>query len=568
MANQTNFPAIYIDNGDGGVGSEADPYNSLSDINWTTGGDNSVFDYYDGVYGAPTESLTINLKKGEMWRGGLATDCDGTATYPIIIQAHGDGNRPIVNGAQLITPGSSWSTSGGNVWEATLTTQPQQVFMDGNFGDRKTDVGNLADEYDWRWTGNVLYIWSEEDPDTAYTSPGVESGYQWRIISIPSDYIIVDGLHVLYANRAGIGVQNPGSHVIVKNCLAEWNFTAGIFNETLSDNTYEDWIIEDNETRYNSTGGIGLNGIASNCIIRRNTSHQNGKYRSEYNTRSFAWGIKCFQEAGLQEGHDIYENLVYDNGEPDLENPQAGWGVGIWYDACSNASDNRGHIHHNCVNNNQGHGIFLELSSYTDVDNNLIFDNGRGGGQNGPSGVCIDARQTGIVSFSDYNCVYNNSIYGGLNGIRLFTYAQGVDTSISYNEVRNNIAVGQSVRALNCDAGGNNVGSYGTGNVYDNNCFGVEFEGFIQWGNWITGLFDTYEDWMDEAGTDPAWEQLDEATGGSDPSFNNVGADEYWLAPGSPCIDAGENLGPPYNIALLSSSVHPSSVVTGNQDDY
>ena len=45
-ADQADFPNIYISNaGSGtGVGSEEDPYADLDEINWTTGGDNSVYD--------------------------------------------------------------------------------------------------------------------------------------------------------------------------------------------------------------------------------------------------------------------------------------------------------------------------------------------------------------------------------------------------------------------------------------------------------------------------------------------------------------------------------------------
>ena len=101
-ADQADWPAIYIDAsaGDGGDGSQASPYNEFSDINWTTGGDNSIYDYYDGT---PTESVTINLKKGETWRETLTVGESGTATYPIVIQAYGSGNDPIISGADVIT---------------------------------------------------------------------------------------------------------------------------------------------------------------------------------------------------------------------------------------------------------------------------------------------------------------------------------------------------------------------------------------------------------------------------------------------------------------------------------
>lgn len=97
MADQENFPDIYIDESvsPGGVGSLADPYSDFSEINWTAGGDNSITDYYGG---SPSASVTINLKKGETWLEKLTVGESGTATYPIITQAYGSGNLPIIDG--------------------------------------------------------------------------------------------------------------------------------------------------------------------------------------------------------------------------------------------------------------------------------------------------------------------------------------------------------------------------------------------------------------------------------------------------------------------------------------
>jgi len=98
MANQVDFPDIYIDGSTGGVGSEVDPYSDISEINWTTGGDNSVFDYYDG---SPAASVTINLKAGETWREKIASPTSGTATYPIIVQSYDVGDDAIISAADL-----------------------------------------------------------------------------------------------------------------------------------------------------------------------------------------------------------------------------------------------------------------------------------------------------------------------------------------------------------------------------------------------------------------------------------------------------------------------------------
>jgi len=102
---QPDFPNVYIDEGCAGtkVGSQANPYDDLSDINWTTGGDNSIFDY---LAGAPAASPTIHLKRGDTWAEQMTVGCSGTATYPIVVTAYGTGANPIITGgtyAVLIT---------------------------------------------------------------------------------------------------------------------------------------------------------------------------------------------------------------------------------------------------------------------------------------------------------------------------------------------------------------------------------------------------------------------------------------------------------------------------------
>jgi hypothetical protein len=76
--------------------------------------------------------------------------------------------------ATLIAPGTSWTLDAGNIWQATLTTEPDQVFMDRTAGEEQALKGDCTAEFQWFWDSNVLYIYSTTDPDTAYTTPGVE----------------------------------------------------------------------------------------------------------------------------------------------------------------------------------------------------------------------------------------------------------------------------------------------------------------------------------------------------------------------------------------------------------
>jgi len=119
-ADQPDFPNIYIDEGCAGthVGSQANPYDDLSDINWTTGGDNSVFDAV-----AAGKDVVIHLNKGDEWREMMTVGASGSAAHPITITSYGTGADPIINGSDLITPGTSWSEYGGTEqWSKTPDT--------------------------------------------------------------------------------------------------------------------------------------------------------------------------------------------------------------------------------------------------------------------------------------------------------------------------------------------------------------------------------------------------------------------------------------------------------------
>jgi len=102
-ADQANFPDIYIDGTSAGDGSLASPYSDFASINWTTGGDNSV---YDAV--VADKDVTINLKRGVTWREQMTVGASGSAAHPITIQAYGEGADPIINGADVV---STWTAA-------------------------------------------------------------------------------------------------------------------------------------------------------------------------------------------------------------------------------------------------------------------------------------------------------------------------------------------------------------------------------------------------------------------------------------------------------------------------
>jgi len=154
---QPDFPLIYIDEGCAGthVGSEANPYDDLSDINWTTGGDNSIYDYLDGT---PSQSPTIYLNMGDEWREQLTVGCSGTATYPIVIGAYGSGADPIINGADVeatwtvaYNTSSNLVTDGGlESWSSATDLDDWLEYPDGASTINREDTNQRSGTYGMR----------------------------------------------------------------------------------------------------------------------------------------------------------------------------------------------------------------------------------------------------------------------------------------------------------------------------------------------------------------------------------------------------------------------------------
>jgi parallel beta-helix repeat protein len=492
--------------------------------------------------------------EGGVFRTTMYLRDGGVAGSPIIF----DGRRTAVfSGSDIIR---GWTADGGSIFVANVPTQPQQVFMNGAFGDRKANRGQLLDDRDWYWESNHLYVYSSVgDPDSVFTAPGIEASTRGNCIGFGGqDYVIFEGLTVRHSNFVGFRGWNPGSHVTIKNCVAEWNWEVGI---DLNANTiYDSIIIEDTIARNNGTGGIALLGPARNSILRRNSCYGNGKYQSLGNEYSsmFQWtfGIKLWENGASQEGNIVHSNKVFDNGRGQ-EGDYQGRGVGIWLDGVPGNPGNLNVVRHNLVHSNTGNGIFLEISGNTVVLGNVLYHNASNtGGINefAPANIAIDARESFV---SENNLVYNNTSLGGRYGLKVVTYGCS-GCSVDNNIIRNNIIVGAIEHNFVALFGGDNVGPRGFGNRYEFNNFDEERSGFIRWSG---TNYATYSSWEAAYG-------LPAHSVPGDPQFAGSSPTTLYLESDSPCRNSGTNLGPVFDQGLIEDSSWPTAVQVTDQDLY
>jgi len=89
---------------------------------------------------------SILFKRGETWREQLTVPSSGSSGNPITFSAYGSGNKPIISGAALLSPGGSWTQAtidyidfqdfetgalSGSYWSGTGGTDDTTVFKNG-----------------------------------------------------------------------------------------------------------------------------------------------------------------------------------------------------------------------------------------------------------------------------------------------------------------------------------------------------------------------------------------------------------------------------------------------------
>jgi hypothetical protein len=227
------------------------------------------------------------------------------------------------------------------------------------------------------------------------------------------------------------------------------------------------------------------------------------------------------------------------------------------------------------------HTVEIDRSSHTTVRYNVIHDVFKGGISLG-----------GSISVPDSNeDVYGNIIYNvNTSNLTHFGQAPGIycndcDTTNIYNNVVWNVGsyvngdsviyVGSSDAAtIDSVAVFNNIIGPSTGTQRSNLTFGnVTMTNITENNNLFydsAGLVIKHgaSTYTSLASYQAAVTPQESASLNADPLFTNVGAADFTLQAGSPAIDAGANLGSPYNFDLVPGSVWPSSVFTADQGGY
>jgi parallel beta-helix repeat protein len=479
---------------------------------------------------SPGDSLLF--RSSCTWYEIVYVEQSGTSGNPITIGSYGTGAPPIFNGG--VTP--TWTNYAGNVWVATVSATPNQLFKNNVLATKAASEGALT-EGQWYATGTTLYYYESAGNPGSQGYTLVASVISGLIFSFSQNYLIIENLQALYSNTSGADIYSNSSNVTMTGMTAAYSYTFGFYVEGTGGPTESNNSITDSTAFDNGESGIEVGDYTATTLLANNTIYGNGTQNI-----AFSGGIRTCSTGMTTSGLTITENYIYQNGAQDYSDT----GMGIWLDCQSTGTV----ISYNQIWGNSAIGIFIEITSGVKVYGNVVFGNNEG--------LQIDAHDSTAAS---NNLVYNNTIYGNTVGGAYVVGDESASNIVSNNLIENNLILGNGSYSISTCGGGNNDGTYGSGNVYDYNGLGVASTNFMVWA--CTTNYSTYATWeaaSGNCGTTGCSHSME-----SDPAFTNQSIDNLTLTATSLAICAGVVLGGIYNQVLLPTSSWPLNVVTGPQ---
>jgi len=538
---------IYIDsNADpGGDGSYGSPYDAAADINWTTGGANSIYDWI-----AAAHDPYINIKGGSEFREKLSVGCSGVSGHPVTIQAYGSGNKPYINGSEIMT-GFTGPDGNGEYTKSGVTTEPKICVSDDTWLDEGT-FGSLAND-EWDWDNDTLYLGF--NPSGCVIEAGQREDSFWigsksyiEVADIKIGKTNLNGLNCWpsIASMTEINLYRVDSEFCEKNGIAvrggpsygAYNITAcSVKNSTvsycgqngvtisynISDIDVEDCIIDyaglkegahgitvgGSELPFTSgwtqhSGNIYKHDLGSDDAYQ--VVSKTDKVRLTHNDGNY--GTLALNEWD-QEGTDVYINV---GGDPNGDDIRAAScepdDIRITHAIVTNTQDNS-------VGGIEGHGIALDGFAKNCVVSRCISKYNAGAGITHHMGqgnavhtnIAYNNEGNGVTfQTGGYNGeIYNNTLFNNENGVIL---GAGCDTV----SIKNNISMNNTLLGIYASADALNI-------THDHNC------SYGNGTNWAGAL--------SKGGTDIE----------ADPKLADPANNDYRPRATSPCINAGVDVG-------------------------
>ena len=459
----------------------------------------------------------IYFKRGDMWREQLYVPASGTPGLKITFGAYGNGAKPVINGADLIT---GWTLTSPNIWQITSPSQPGYhgwgysyvTVIDDSLCSEFNSLGSLTSNYQCYYDrpnqhkqGNI-YIYSTTNPNTRKVEVSKRT---FGVYLDGKINIIVKNLDIRYAGLEGIrcyGSTNSriSGNTIIDSCYFYGNRESGV----LLDAGYSDNIIQ------NSTAIRNGNGFyAASYTAYGSNNNLFTRLLTEYN-------IHHVNDL-VTDGHGIG---IYNSDSTIVEHCTSNGNFGNIMFA-GNYGNNGIIIRYNLVENSQGGNTGIGCGSESNrniyIYYNLLLYNGIAG-LDGYGMSLMKAGGTGHVY------VYNNSLITNTTSQRLLYIDNTIDSTIYF---KNNLLYQPSKdefhQILYLDS------FTGTKLNFDYNMYYKPNPEYFYTGNYGNINFAPWQ----------AYINADSHSTLQDPLFTNPSNDDYSLRSGSPAINAGTNVG-------------------------
>ena len=463
---------------------------------------------------------TVYLKRGEVWRELWSVNTGGSNGNYVKYKSYGAGAAPKITGCDLLAP---WANHAGNVYVADYV-EAISTFLLLEDDVPLTKVANIvavdaAGKYFPDNPNDKIYCWctDDADPDT-HT---MEIGARYDTVNCDDrNYVAFDGLHFHGAGGEygrGFGAKptwNTPSNIVLNNCEISRCFYNGV-----------------QLTHIDAWGPIE-NFRLTSCSIHDNQ-----------NTGIWIIGESA---AARMTGLIIDSCSVYNNGLA------ANAAMGIFIDACANPRvlnceiyDNNGSLDWsdnllfgsssdievigNTIHGGNHTGIHVDVNSNGQIHRNIIYECFW-------NGIWIEEHETAVAGVTT---IYNNTCYHNRHGL---VFGPGATIfEVSGITIKNNIFAYN--RRANVELNEDNVGPDYLNNTINYNCYQTDpspdplYEGEFR--AEAPRVNKTFAEWK----TYTSW---DANSLNEDPLLTDPANQDFTLQDGSPCINAGVDVGLPY----------------------
>ncbi len=410
---------------------------------------------------------TLLFKRGEIWQGYFEFSSSGSSTDTIIIGSYGTGELPVITGRGEYENWNSpfeWKEFKTNIWEREQPFNPQRLWINGKEVLRNEILDSVdGTRYGWAWENEKLYVYSNGNPATTFSSMVTNLIPYTVKITRTSNYVVlqdieiqggysfalnIEGCHNTTVRRCKIGAYSrqgiivwkygdvPAKEIVIENCEldSKFNFSygkdKGIDDGILLTAGAQNCVIKNNAIRdfghcaiYLKSLSPGYPGVMDNKIFGNLISGEHVTYlhgigtdgpEGECSRNEFYDNLIIHTTVRSQINGDnnwIHHNIVYDvkNAVARSYSTAQGFDLECYGDnfVCH---DNK--IDNNLIMNCDEPGIFFRDSygpKYNNyVRNNIILNCGRNSkdGFNGV-GIVIQGSNTILTNFFYNNCVYS-----------------------------------------------------------------------------------------------------------------------------------------------------------------